>query len=267
MDEELVYDRSAATTKSGLRNPAFSFSRAVESYNNAAIVQKQVARKTAELINNNNLDKILDIGCGTGFVAQNLVKRSGIKCIGIDISTAMCRKSMQTGCYNATIASDMTSLPFPAKHFNLIISSLAVQWCNDLPLLHSELYRTICSDGSVVISTILDGTLRELDTCMKELFGTSSVKPLKNIEQYISCAKQAGFLHVETSTETIIHPFASASELIRNIILTGAHTNDSSLIMTRSKLKQLNQLYALKYRTQDALVASSWRIGYIRLAK
>lgn len=46
------------------------FSKSLKSYNECAVVQKQMAKKMFSMIKGNSFNNILELGCGTGFVTK-----------------------------------------------------------------------------------------------------------------------------------------------------------------------------------------------------
>ena len=57
---------------------------------------------------------------------------------------------------------DETPLPFPDGTFNLVISSMALHWINDLPRLLSEIERVLKPDGCLLFALPGGNTLPEL---------------------------------------------------------------------------------------------------------
>ena len=54
------------------------FNKSVKTYNETAIIQKEMAKKLTEKIIDfcgNNFDKIFEFGAGTGFLSQNIVNQ------------------------------------------------------------------------------------------------------------------------------------------------------------------------------------------------
>ena len=53
------------------------FSRSLQTYEQTAIVQREMAKILTEFLpQNKNFDSILEIGCGTGFLTRELVKKN-----------------------------------------------------------------------------------------------------------------------------------------------------------------------------------------------
>ena len=83
---------------------------------------EKVARALAEHYKIKPGDKILDVGCGKGFLLYDFTKVvPGVEVYGIDVSTYALANSKEEIRDNLQIAN-ATSLPFPDQHFDLVIS-------------------------------------------------------------------------------------------------------------------------------------------------
>ena len=113
--------------------------------------------------------RILDLGCGTGAVACNLLRLINAEIIGVDISLPMLQvareKSLEVICANA----DDGWLPFASNSFNSIIGAYVVHQINNLPLLFSECYR-ILNDGALVLLTSSHKQIEAQHPVIKQFF-------------------------------------------------------------------------------------------------
>ncbi len=62
---------------------------------------------------------LLELGCGEGMLA--LLKRKGVKLVGIDLSSDLVAAALNNG-YDAACVADVTTLPFPDSSFDYIVS-------------------------------------------------------------------------------------------------------------------------------------------------
>lgn len=60
------------------------------------------------------------------------------------------------------VANEEGKLPFPSGTFDLVTSSVALHWVNDLPLLFSEVRRVLKPDGCFLMAMMGGSTLPEL---------------------------------------------------------------------------------------------------------
>lgn len=72
-----------------------------------------------QLHKENNFSKVLDLGCGTGFMI-NIVKKYANEIVGVDVTQAMMDKVDKSGNASITlINSDTGSVELPKNHFDL----------------------------------------------------------------------------------------------------------------------------------------------------
>jgi malonyl-CoA O-methyltransferase len=108
--------------------------------------------------------RILDLGCGTGWFTRklrHLYPDSEIS--GVDLSPEMVRhaRTLSDPDINWLIA-DAASLPLAGAGFDLIFSNLMIQWCDNPADVLRECCRLLKPGGRLAVSTLTDGTLREL---------------------------------------------------------------------------------------------------------
>ena len=120
-----------------MRRAAQEFSRFAGTYSQHNLIQAKVAKKLVSMLTEKEYDSILDLGCGRGEIYRNLKARhiSFRHLTAMDISTEMLklhpseeRLMKFQGDFN--LSADIQSLPRP--HYDLLISSSALQWSSDL---------------------------------------------------------------------------------------------------------------------------------------
>ncbi len=92
--------------------------------------------------------KILDIGCGTGFSTEVLIKE-GFKAVGCDVNDKMLKFAKKKGI--DVVLCDMRKLPFKDNEFDYFISISAIQWLKPLDYRSAlrEMHR-VAKKGGVV---------------------------------------------------------------------------------------------------------------------
>ncbi|XP_059561496.1 arginine-hydroxylase NDUFAF5, mitochondrial isoform X2 [Myotis daubentonii] len=75
----------------------------------------------------------LDVGCGRGYIAQNLNKETVGKFFQADIAENALKNTLETEIPTVTVLADEEFLPFRENTFDLVVSSLSLHWVNDLP--------------------------------------------------------------------------------------------------------------------------------------
>ena len=164
------------------------FSQAAPSYDDAAILQKTIAKHMDERLELTTIQPktILDLGAGTGLLTQKLIARySDARIVAVDLSFSMLQQAQprlktarfpQLGdtlnkAIGATLAqktvasainADAYQLPFADQSMDLIVSNLMLQWCDDLDSVFQELRRVLRPEGLLMFSTFGPDTLKEL---------------------------------------------------------------------------------------------------------
>ncbi|HEV7439857.1 MAG TPA: methyltransferase domain-containing protein [Methylobacterium sp.] len=140
-----------------------------EAYDRAAGIQGPVATKLARRIAGLALPaspRILEIGCGTGFLTAALRERIATgPMLVTDIAPFMlarCRARMGTaGDLRFCVMDGERPCLSAEPGFDLIASSLAAQWFEALPDALAGLSRLLAPGGWLAVATLVDGTFAE----------------------------------------------------------------------------------------------------------
>lgn len=249
-----------------------SFSRASTTYDAYSDLQVEVAE---ELVDKNSSDlkgKILDIGCGTGKVIEEVLKlNSNADIMGLDLSSAMAETAeKKTGV--KCLEGDFEALPFEDSTFDTIISSLTFQWATPGVNSYLDTYRVLKGDGIFIFSTLGEKTLKELKQSVskvKKNYAGSSMdfgEP-RNIEENL---KNAGFTNIEIIREERMKTYKSPWELFKTLKKIGATTpyRDSKDNLSKGLfLKEVAKVYKEKYSSKDGSITATYDVIYIRATK
>jgi ubiquinone/menaquinone biosynthesis C-methylase UbiE len=98
--------------------------------------------------------RVLDVACGTGQLLGLLAKRSDLpELIGIDRVPAMLNVARQRFGHRATfLECEAAQLPFDDASFELITSTSAFHYFEDVDVILSEIRRVIYPKGNLVIT-------------------------------------------------------------------------------------------------------------------
>ena len=125
------------------RQVAQHFSRAAQTYDRAASIQQRAV--TALL---NQLPALsghwLDIGCGTGVALPHLRLKGASRVTGIDLAEGMLEAAAShADPQTDLLLADADDLPLPDCSADGLISSLMLQWCNDLDAAFTQMQNTL----------------------------------------------------------------------------------------------------------------------------
>ena len=103
-------------------------------------------------------ERVVDIACGTGIVTRLAAERVGPKgsLAGVDINPAMLAVARSLRSSDVAIEwheASAESLPLAAGSFDVVVSSLGLQFVEDKPAALSEMRRVLAPDGRLAIAT------------------------------------------------------------------------------------------------------------------
>lgn len=164
-----------------------------ESYNQNSELQKQIARDLVNFViqnfkfEPNSHIKCLDIGCGTGFVGQSLLKQNpNIELWQIDSSKAMCDFAKKIS-QNTLQHNIQNPLPFPPESFDVITSSMTLQWISqhDTHNVIRSITSNLKQDGVFIFAVPLDSSLNELQKAFQKCNLPSPIVPFPRYENIL----------------------------------------------------------------------------------
>jgi len=108
--------------------------------------------------------KVVDLGCGRGFVSKHMLADTVEEVIMCDTSSRYLSQAIQpeeaVKCTKLVV--DEENLPFEPDSLDLVISNLNLHWVNDLPGTFIQINKCLKSDGVFLASMFGGDTLYEL---------------------------------------------------------------------------------------------------------
>lgn len=96
-------------------------------------------------------ERVLDVGCGTGAITQELARRTRGETIGVDLDPAMVSFARQTAPEVRFEQGDALDLAFPDGHFEVVCCHFLLLWVTDALRAVCEMARVTGPGGSVLI--------------------------------------------------------------------------------------------------------------------
>ena len=246
-----------------------AFDRAADSYDEAAVLQKEVCSRLLEKLEYIKLSPrlILDAGVGTGEAIAPLMKRykkSGL--VALDLSERMLAKAPAHASLlrkPERVCADIEHLPFCEDSFELIFSSLTLQWCNDMQATMVDILRVLKPGGLLMFSTFGPDTLKELRACWRQVDDAVHVNEFTDMHDVGDGLLQAGFADPVMEAETITVNYPSIDKLMSDLRAIGANATAEGGrpgLTAPSVLEKLRQAYEA-YRA-DKLLPASYEVVY-----
>jgi malonyl-CoA O-methyltransferase len=206
---------------------------------------------------------IVDIGCGTGSSVRGLQKTyPRARVYAVDFAEQMLRQARSHYRWlskKRLVVGDMELLPFREQSFDLVFSSLALPWCNDLAATLKEFARVSRPGAMLLFASFGPATLREL----AESWDAVDVRP--HVHQFVDMhdvgdlLMAAGFAQPVVDVETIRLEYRDFRSLLRDLRETGASNADLGRrrgLTTPARLRALEQKYRERGFEQDRFVAT-----------
>lgn len=239
---------------------AHRFSRAAESYDDCADVQRITALHVASLAERYfpRESIILDGGCGTGALAQLLPHHRFIQC---DYAEKMVQAAHLRNLHHGALVGDVTCLPVATEVMDGYVTSLCWQWARPLEKAIHEMYRVLKPSAYAVIATLTKGTFHELALCLRNLdLPQQGLTFLENgsIGKLLSAAGMR-IVHSQEWTHQEYH--ADTNVFFKQLQGIGATATLKSRLLRRGELTELINQYDKTYGSSKG-ISATYVIGF-----
>ncbi len=246
-----------------------AFDRAAERYEQFAVLQNEVCNRLLEKLDVVKItpEFILDAGAGTGNAIPSLFERyKKAQLVALDLSEKMLGKSGQHGGFFRAphlVCADIERLPFADNTFDLVFSSLSMQWCNDLNAALLEAKRVLKPGGLFVFSTFGPDTLKELRYSWNKVDDINHVNQFIDMHDIGDALLQDGYAEPVMEAEVMTVTYDTVDEIMHDLKAIGANvtaTNSQGKRSSRgltgkSVLQTVRQAYE-SFRNDDVLPAT-----------
>jgi malonyl-CoA O-methyltransferase len=239
-----------------------AFGRAATTYGAHAVLQREVEDRLLERLEYYRGTPlcVLDIGCGPGRAALALRDRwKAAHVIALDVARPMLRL-IRPGWRRplARIQADARALPLPDASIDVVFSSLAVQWIEDLPALFDEIRRVMRPGGYLALSTFGPDTLHELRAAWSAVDDAPHVSGFADIARVGDALMRAGFRDPVLDGEHFTLTYPDARKLMRELKAIGATNADARRVRGltgRATLRRAEEAYE-RHRAAGVLPAT-----------
>lgn len=248
---------------------AQQFGRAAKRYDDMAKVQLDIAIDAMQCLPT-DMDQVLDIGCGTGRVTRLLAKRSQ-SVLGVDLAPGMIELATEThvDTKNMSFAvGDAENLPFDSLHFDVVFSSMALQWCDPITPSFSEIYRVLKPGGKAILAMLSAGSMAELDHAWRQVGEQGRVNQFMSHQDLVDQAQKVGF-----STTHKLIPYVTNHPNLTSLLNSVRHVGASVLPnkhqhqpLTRAALGLLEGAYWYNFE-RESLLPLTYQVSFLSVSK
>jgi malonyl-CoA O-methyltransferase len=214
-----------------------SFERAAASYDQAAVLQREVGGRMLSRLDyiKHTPDVILDAGSGTGYGTRQLrLRYPGARTLAVDIAPAMhfqARPSVSwwkqllavRGNQTSYVCGDIEQMPLKDSCAGLVWSNLTLQWCNDINRTLAEVHRVLQADGLFMFSTFGPDTLKELRQAFRSADNYSHINRFTDMHDIGDMLVHNGFATPVMDMEYIVLTYDDVTSVMRDLKAIGAH--------------------------------------------
>ncbi len=235
-----------------------AFSESADQYDILTSLHKEIGRELVKKHVKHQATTVLDVGCGTGYVA-NKAKffYPDSRIIGLDIAEGMLTKAQETheGIAIDWLQADAQQLPFKAGSIDIIFSNLAYQWAQDLPAAFKDARRVLSPKGLMAITMFGQRTCEELFFSLEKT-GINHIRRLASVEQCREALQAAGFDSATVDYELIKIQFKDMWELLNWLKAIGANQLPKEGTIGKNQLMQAGEYYQNHFQYHHGICAT-----------
>ncbi len=235
---------------------ARSFSRSAMTYDTADYFQRDIGLQLLNLLpEDTNLPvdinfSCVDLGCGTGSFHSDLSEKySHASYLGLDIAEGMLQFSrekmlLKQAKPDTLLCADAEQLPLKNESVDVVFSNMALQWCENLPVLFSEIDRVLKPNGIMAFTTLGPNTLIELKKSWAKVDNLIHVNRFCGVDLWRQAIDENSFTVEDHFVRQPILQYTSIKQLLRELKLIGAHNVNDGQRQTLTGRRRLEGLLA-----------------------
>jgi malonyl-CoA O-methyltransferase len=241
------------------------FTKSLSTYHQKAMVQRRIAKRLGEMALDYlpvKMDKVLEIGYGTGLLTEEILTRFDLKTLYLNdlVEHVPVNLKHLISERNATtsidfLLGDAEKISFP-DDMDAILSSSTVQWLDDKPTFIQKSHTALRPGGMLIFNTFGPNNLAEVRELTGQGLHYPSVSEWKEwMEMY--------FTDVKITHETIVTNFDSPRDLLRHLRSTGVTATTPEFRWTKSTFMDFQEKYYERY-LEKGKVSLTWDVIYVK---
>jgi len=251
------------------------FSRNAKTYDEYAIVQKEMSRKLLSKISVEAPKRILEIGCGTGFLTQLIAEKyKNAEILALDLAPGMIevakdRLSQINDPDRIIFECADAETAFPKQSFDLIISNATFQWFNHPDQMAERILEHLIKNGQCLFSTFGSQTFNELGQAFRMATAELELEePIQASQNFLTAYEWVMRLEKAKATTDIRAAVTSYESMLpeyfpdcmaffQSVKKIGANKASSSRSNTSPKFMQMvTDIYEREFMTEKGICAT-----------
>tara|TARA_R110002124_G_scaffold80533_10_gene213175 strand:+ start:16801 stop:17616 length:816 start_codon:yes stop_codon:yes gene_type:complete len=254
---------------------AETFSEVAENYHQKAEIQLKVANGLISSLmpwkNTLQDGPILEIGCGTGFLSEQLIKEFPDRDILLtDISEGMLRfcenRLEKEGLLTNKISFDklnVDELTDETEEYSLIISNFTPQWFSDTAIGLEKLSKQLKPNGLLLCTFPGNHTFSEWYTNCLELGLPFTANPLPDVEEVV-IKLSMNPVQVDYYENDLYQEFEKSLDFFRHLKEIGVSISVTGKHLSPKQLKLLTNFWDKK---ESGSIKVKWHVVYLAAKK
>ena len=251
---------------------AQAFSQAAHTYDAAAGLQRIAADQLLKKGSLVHQGKVLDIGSGTGYVSAQLAALEAVTSVtGLDIAQGMldyaqfCHSNKKLNWQLGDAQTLSHALADNATRFDLVISSLSIQWCKDLDAVFAGVAQCLADGGVFHCATLGPQTLHQLKWAWAQVDNYQHVNDFVPLETLRNLLEKQ-FADVKIECEPVELKYLTVHQLTRDLKQLGASNQNAQAsqgLMGIGRFRKMVEAYE-HLRDDEAQLPVTYEIYYIK---
>lgn len=242
------------------------FSGAASQYDLLANVQAGIAQVALARIGKKSVARALDIGCGTGRHTYTLSQMSQ-QTTGLDLAPGMVAQAQRHYPQLQFLQGDAEQLPWQPNTFELVFSSMALQWCRQPSTAMTQMFSVLNSTGYAELAIMVEGSFPELRQASQNGNIALQINPLFEVGDWLAATQYAGFHCQAVALANYEDHFNDLLSLLRSIKRIGAGSPASMTGKQGLTRKHLKRLELTMPRNEQGCLINTYRVLHLSLEK
>lgn len=240
---------------------------AATSYDQAAELQRTIGNNLLKFMLDCPMTPqlILDLGGGTGYLANALSKQYSAPVCNLDFAEKMLLTAKANYPDIHHHCANFNDAPFACDTFDLIFSNMSLQWSLNISKTLQEINRLTVREGYIALTMLGNATLMELRSCWQQIDGDHHVNDFIDSGAVLPLLKQYNFNVLFLKRQIHQQFFIDFLSILKNLKNLGANyvlNKNTQCLFGKEKFKRLILNYE-NFRQVNNSLPVTYEVFYI----